>query len=667
MKKSLFTLLALILFGTAAYAQWPDDPNSFFQAQFYGPQYQFNANMVSVIAIDGVIQTNEDWEAGCWNEVDEVFCGGHTFIYVPQNPGIPEYWLTYYGYNANDPDGHPQSIITFKIYDHGDGRLLDEYVCDFKVPFVSQQISGSPSQPIVLNFYEKKDMVFEGLTDNQWSNPENWTANGEPAGRIPGASEDVTIAANCVAEEGEAASITINSGYSLTITGEFNSEIPFTVKDGAQLIAPAGSEYSGTIEKEIQGYGNRETGNYYFISVPVAEFDLATGFQDAGMFPNGDPNSTDYDLYFFTQSSDIAGEIDFEGEDYNETWYFGEWQNYKWYLDPDAGMGGAENFTDLNQINYAYLYANKQTTTLSFNGTFNSESPQYTMLNDASSDWPGYQLVGNPLPCNASITAGTKITGYYMMNEQSRADVIVVEEPIVAPATSLLIKSNGGNPALQRRVSFVPSTAEANVRSAKSLITIEVLSDNGILEDRAYVRNYESEDLDKFSLSKEGTKIFIPQNGKKYAAVYAGEAKTMPLCFTSTEGGIHTLTVNVENMNCSYLHLIDNVTGTDIDLLRTPKYSFNADDSNYATRFKLVFDEQATNEIAENFAFISNGELMINNSGEATLQVMDITGRILSTENIQNCYSKSLNLSAGVYVVRLSNGNDVKAQKIVVE
>ena len=141
----------------------------------------------------------------------------------------------------------------------------------------------------------------------------------------------------------------------------------------------------------------------------------------------------------------------------------------------------------------------------------------------------------------------------------------------------------------------------------------------------------------------------------------------MPLCFTTKESGIYTLSINPENMDCSYLHLIDNVTGTDVDPLRTSTYSFDSNDGNYATRFKLVFAEEATNEIAESFAFISNGELMINNYGEATLQVMDITGRILSTENIQNCYSKSLNLSTGVYVVRLTNGVDVKTQKIVVE
>jgi len=250
---------------------------------------------------------------------------------------------------------------------------------------------------------------------------------------------------------------------------------------------------------------------------------------------------------------------------------------------------------------------------------------------------------------------------FYVMNNGS---LIPDNNPTLAPATSLFVVCTA--------TSGRPNTRAFNLQAGESrsagtpCINIEVLSKDGALEDRAYV-NIEESHLVKYSLSENGTKIFIPQNGKRYAAAYAGEAKVMPLCFTSTEGGIHTITVKAENMSCSYLHLIDNVTGADIDLLRTPKYSFDANDSHYATRFKLVFDEQATNEIVDSFAFISNGELMITNNGEATLQVMDITGRILSTEHIQNCYSKSLNLSAGVYVVRLSNGNDVKAQKIVVE
>jgi hypothetical protein len=663
MKKSLFTLLAMMLLGTA-FAQ---PTSSYFQQQFDASVYEDYYALVAAVSIDGVIQNDYYLELGAYDEVHQQYVGGALAEdYSAYYADGPEYWMLVYGYpapsEATDPE---QSIISFRLYNHETGQELN-VVCADRITWTNGS-SGLPNAPRILEFYSQKEMVFEGIEDNNWSNAANWTADGEPIGRLPQAFENVTIAANCVAEYGEAASITINSGCSLTIAeggNGFDSEIPFTIKDGGQFFAPEGSEYSGTIEKVIEGYGNRVSGNYYLINVPNTDFNLATGFEATGML-NGD-----YDLYFFTQNADQAGEINYDVE-YDDSWWAGEWQNFKWYLNPDSECGGAEFFTDANQLTKSYLYANKQTTTLTFDGMFNSGSIFYTCQVVSASDWPGYQLVGNPLPCNASVVGGTatanKISGYYMMNEEGRADVVAVENPIVAPATALFAVATSGGAAAGRRVTFNPSTEGANVRSANSLITIEVLSDNGVLEDRAYVRNYESEDLTKFSLSNEGTKIFIPQNGKKYAAVYAGETKTMPLCFTSTEGGIHTITVKAENMNCSYLHLIDNVTGTDIDLLRTPKYSFNADDSNYANRFKLVFDEQATNEIVDSFAFISNGELMITNNGEATLQVMDITGRILSTEHIQNCYSKSLNLSAGVYVVRLSNGNDVKAQKIVVE
>ena len=37
------------------------------------------------------------------------------------------------------------------------------------------------------------------------------------------------------------------------------------------------------------------------------------------------------------------------------------------------------------------------------------------------------------------------------------------------------------------------------------------------------------------------------------------------------------------------LHLIDNLTGKDINLLETPEYSFDAKATDNASRFKLVF------------------------------------------------------------------------------
>ena len=110
----------------------------------------------------------------------------------------------------------------------------------------------------------------------------------------------------------------------------------------------------------------------------------------------------------------------------------------------------------------------------------------------------------------------------------------------------------------------------------------------------------------------------------------------------------------------------DNKTGVDTDLLATPSYTFEANTTDYANRFKLVFTTGSSTG-SDTFAYFNGNEWVINNEGEATLQVVDVTGRVLSSEQINGSYNNSLNLSAGVYVLRLNNGNTVKTQKIVID
>jgi len=107
------------------------------------------------------------------------------------------------------------------------------------------------------------------------------------------------------------------------------------------------------------------------------------------------------------------------------------------------------------------------------------------------------------------------------------------------------------------------------------------------------------------------------------------------------------------------------MTGADVDLLANPSYTFNAKTTDYASRFKLVF-ATGNNSNDDNFAFMSNGNLVINNEGKATVQVIDVTGRILSSESINGSASINIDAAAGVYMIRLINGNDVKVQKMVV-
>jgi hypothetical protein len=222
------------------------------------------------------------------------------------------------------------------------------------------------------------------------------------------------------------------------------------------------------------------------------------------------------------------------------------------------------------------------------------------------------------------------------------------------------------DPEAQGNAEVIDYIRGENPNPVLNQLCIEVHEDD-TLRDRVYVKTGEGSSCSKFIFNPYTPKLFVPMGNKDYALAYTGDTKVMPLNFIYQKHGTYTLTFDTEAIECDYLHLIDNATGIDIDLYQTPSYTFNSSDCNYASRFKIVFAEEAVNDIAESFAYVSNGQLIINNSGKATLQVIDITGRILSSESIQGCHSKSLNLSPGLYIVRLSNGNDAKTQKIVVE
>ena len=141
----------------------------------------------------------------------------------------------------------------------------------------------------------------------------------------------------------------------------------------------------------------------------------------------------------------------------------------------------------------------------------------------------------------------------------------------------------------------------------------------------------------------------------------------MPVNFKAEKNGSYTLNVSAENMGMHYLHLIDNMTGADVDLLSDPSYSFEARTTDYASRFRLVFSANGTNDNeSETFAYFNGSSWTISNVGEATLQIVDMMGRVLNSETLSGNAEISLNQVPGVYMLRLVNGNEVKTQKIVV-
>jgi hypothetical protein len=199
----------------------------------------------------------------------------------------------------------------------------------------------------------------------------------------------------------------------------------------------------------------------------------------------------------------------------------------------------------------------------------------------------------------------------------------------------------------------------------KSANLVLNLNNGRNLVDRAIVSFDESRQLPKIQLNPNHTKVYVSQEGNDYAIVNASEMGEMPVSFKAENNGSYTLNFTSENVSFNYLHLIDNMTGADVDLLATPSYSFSAQSTDYANRFKLVF--ATGNNSDDSFAFFSNGNWIISNEGKATLQVVDALGRILSSETINGSASVNVNAAPGVYMLRLVNGDNMKVQKVVVK
>ena len=372
-------------------------------------------------------------------------------------------------------------------------------------------------------------------------------------------------------------------------------------------------------ELPITGYGEG-TGNWYLIASPVGNVNPTnvTLLEGEGNMLN----ENGYDLFSFDQSQNGA-----------------EWRNYalsNFVLEPGKG----------------YLYANHDDVTLVFNGEAYTGSGEVELEYDANANATGYNLVGNPFGVEAYLSVP-----YYKMNGDENGGTEIMTE-----SSSEAIPAMMGVFVQATEAGTVTFSTEAPGDKSASL-ALNLSSGRNVI-DRAIVRFDEGQQLNKFQLNPNSTKVYIPVDNEDFAVVRGESMGEMPVNFKAETNGNYTLSFTNENVEFAYLHLIDNMNGNDVDLLANPTYSFDALTTDYASRFKLVF---ATGNADDDFAFFSNGNFIINNEGNAMLQVVDVTGRILKSETINGCASVNVNAAPGVYMLRLINGDNMKVQKVVVK
>ena len=224
---------------------------------------------------------------------------------------------------------------------------------------------------------------------------------------------------------------------------------------------------------DITPYEDQEgMDHYYLIASPVGAIaaDQVTNL-----------TSNNYDLYSFDQAAQL------------------EWINHR----------NEEGFT--LQPNVGYLYANSgdgenDVVTLTFNGTPTTEEFVTVDLTQAEAaeglDFPDWNLVGNPF----EVVAYPNQPFYAMENGAFVAKDANTELPAM-------------NGAFVVRTDEVTSVTFSKVPANKVQLLALNLSANGKVLDRAIVSFGQGQQLPKFQLFKNSSKLYIPQDGNDYALV----------------------------------------------------------------------------------------------------------------------------------------------------
>lgn len=425
-----------------------------------------------------------------------------------------------------------------------------------------------------------------------------------------------------------AALLSVNSG--VVLHNNHIIAVSTFIEDGAQMIYNVSELLNNvTIRKSINAFTPGAKDGYYAITCPFL----------SGYTNNLTAGEGDYDLYY-----------------YDEPTHY--WMNYK-----QVSTGFFHSCRGM-------LYASAADRMIQFTGSLVPSYSATGMLGQIMSYTEnlnvlrGFNLIGNNNTCDAVVADGRP---FYVMNETGTGFVL---GNVVKACEAVLIQATAADHGEELQFEAPNST-----RASQAKIELAVGNEEQSLIDNVRVSFGSNARMNKFYLNEGLTKLYIPQNDEELAVVSTSSTglTEMPVNFKAEKDGKYTISANTESLEVEYLHLIDNLTGNDVDLLAatastgSASYTFDAKTNDYASRFKLVFSvngDAASAGSAGDFAFISDGNLVIDNiEGQATLQIIDALGRVVSSEIVSGSYNKALNVTSGLYILNL-NG---MTQKIVVE
>lgn len=449
--------------------------------------------------------------------------------------------------------------------------------------------------------------------------------------------------------------VEIMPGKSLTINGALANSGTFTINSDdtgtGSLITNSTVSGNVTVERYISGWGSATEG-WHLLSSPVSN----------QTFPSFTTGSTgNYDFYFWRETTN-------------------EWVNYK----AEAGSFGSTFVSG-----QGYLASYENTATKQFTGTLNNSDVPFPLTYTSTSGRKGYNLLGNPYPSGVvwNVTTwkpdNTTINGVAKVLSSSTAAYIDITAGTTIPAMNGFFVYTTAATTLT-----IPATAKThggtwykNTNETQKL-TLTAVDIDGQTAQQSNIMIQPESSFD-FDLLYDGefSPFYAPSfysfvNNFAYstnAIPYVGENTVIPFQFIKNDGTNFRIDAEgVDQMGQSVM-LLDKLTGVVTDLSQSNSYSFTATGNDDPNRFEIHFGvvgiNESNNENSLNAYVYGDRLYVMNTSGKASLQLFDLQGRLVQSNvlNGTGLQSQSVNLPAGVYIVRVNDEKSVKSVKLVIE
>ena len=327
---------------------------------------------------------------------------------------------------------------------------------------------------------------------------------------------------------------TVHNGATLTVTGTAtcNDAGQLIIEDGGQLVHHNGG-VQATVKKNISAY--TENSGWYTIAVPFASYNPATELTTA-----------DYDLYSYGEA---------------------EWINYK-----------AGNFS-LSAGN-GYLYAHNPTVTLRMRGTLNSGDFSQTVSLDyegSHANLKGFNLLGNPTAHEITFSKTEHVSdGYYYLDDNE--NWVYTTSNIVPVGRGFLVKANAEG-----------QTVTLNPQVGQKAETNDAYLCFGVGNEKVCINMDEGFSMPLMDSKISSFSLYFTRNQQSYVMLVLDHASVVELNYLVKHSGEYTLKMEAQSLDLDYLHLLDKHTGTEVDLLASPSYTFKAQTGDDASRFLLMF------------------------------------------------------------------------------